>query len=316
MTVFSKPALTLQEHINLLRERGLEFDTDPESGAIRQLEHFLTYIGYYRLSGYMRSFQTGSSHHFHSQVTFNDVVMLYNFDRHLRNLMLDALERIEIAFRAIINDVMVLKYGSHWYEVSEHFAKHCNHNTLLAAIRRDMGYPKTEEGKASYRTEAIKHYKATYLQPGDPPSWIMIQSLTFGTMSKLYKLLAAKDQKAVSKHVCLDHGVLQSWLHGMTDIRNACAHHERVWNRTIRPLTKYPHTLAPTLKELPNNHMGIYISVVNHILCCVSPDTDWYQNIVSLITDNRTVIDKAGGLTAMGMPSSVGLGLTWCRIHF
>ena len=64
--------------------------------------HSLETVGYYRLLIYMRALQTMPGKTFVAGTTFADIVTLYNFDRELRVLCLDAIERIEVALRASI----------------------------------------------------------------------------------------------------------------------------------------------------------------------------------------------------------------------
>lgn len=75
----------------------------------------------------MRPFQKninkrGVDHQFKDGTEFKQIVNLYSFDRELRLLIMDAIERVEVAIRATLNNVMANKYqtddicsGSHWY---------------------------------------------------------------------------------------------------------------------------------------------------------------------------------------------------------
>jgi abortive infection bacteriophage resistance protein len=86
---YSKPASTISEQIELLKRRGL-YINDDNSAA-----HYLNNISYYRLEGYWWPMQRDKINHFfkpHSR--FEDVISLYNFDRELRILLFDVIERI------------------------------------------------------------------------------------------------------------------------------------------------------------------------------------------------------------------------------
>jgi abortive infection bacteriophage resistance protein len=90
-----KPALSLDAQIDLLISRGLEIP-DRDKAC-----HYLRYIGYYRLSGYYLTFQQktpeANHHTFKKGVTFGDILDIYIMDRELRLLVMDAIERIEVA---------------------------------------------------------------------------------------------------------------------------------------------------------------------------------------------------------------------------
>ena len=58
----------------------------------------------------MRPLQdNGTDHRFRKGTQFDDVLQLYVFDRSLRLLVMDALERVEVAVRAAISNAMSLK---------------------------------------------------------------------------------------------------------------------------------------------------------------------------------------------------------------
>lgn len=94
--LYSSPS----ELISILQNRGLDCtDTD---NAI----DILNSIGYYRLSGYFYPFllTPKSEHIFKPGSTFGRTLKLYEFDRELRQLVFNQIERIEVAVRsAIIN---------------------------------------------------------------------------------------------------------------------------------------------------------------------------------------------------------------------
>lgn len=114
--LFEKPPLGLDELVDRLVDRGL---TVPDRDRARR---YLRHIGYYRLSPYTIPFQRGGPDHlFRAGTGFDDVVDLYVFDRALRLLVMDALERVEVAVRAALTDHMSTTYGdSHWYINASH----------------------------------------------------------------------------------------------------------------------------------------------------------------------------------------------------
>ena len=98
MVRYTKPALTFEEQIALLKSRGLVIDD--EQRATRHLSN----VSYYRMSAYMLSFKKLDANEnvldeFEEGTTWDNVYDLYKFDRKLRLLIFDAIERIEIALR-------------------------------------------------------------------------------------------------------------------------------------------------------------------------------------------------------------------------
>ena len=94
-TDYTKRPLTLAEQVAKLKQRGLVFDDENEAIA------YLFNISYYRLRAYTYPFQEngeGSEHNFTRQdIHFKDIIDLYCFDRRLRSLIFNAIEKIEVA---------------------------------------------------------------------------------------------------------------------------------------------------------------------------------------------------------------------------
>lgn len=92
--MFEKSALTVKQQLDQLATRGLIIDN------IEYATHLLQHISYYRLAGYWWSMQSDKVNHtFKPNSKFTDVIALYNFDRELRCLLFDVIEKIEISLR-------------------------------------------------------------------------------------------------------------------------------------------------------------------------------------------------------------------------
>ncbi len=126
--VYSKPALTESELLARWQSRGLVLPD--EQRALRYIRH----IGYYRLSAYVRSFEGSQRDVLRPGTTFDQVLSLYVFDRQLRLLVLDAIERVEVALRASVSDHLSLIDGPHWYENPDHFKSRTAHAKVLTDV--------------------------------------------------------------------------------------------------------------------------------------------------------------------------------------
>ncbi|WP_289172486.1 Abi family protein [uncultured Parasutterella sp.] len=109
---FNKPHTTFSQQVDRLVQRGL-IVKDIEK-AKKQLE----IIGYYRLSSYFffleeKNNDNSRSHKFKKDATFDDAIRLYVFDQKLRLLVMEAIERIEVALRSSWAHKMSECYGSH-----------------------------------------------------------------------------------------------------------------------------------------------------------------------------------------------------------
>ena len=88
-------------------------------------QHYLSHIGYYRLSAYMYPLLSipKEQHLFKPGTTFSKVMMLYRFDKKLRLLLFNEIEKIEIAVRcAIVNFGTEMVGNSFWMTDASNFA--------------------------------------------------------------------------------------------------------------------------------------------------------------------------------------------------
>ena len=95
---YTKPPLSITDQIAKLKKRGLNFNDE------RKAAHYLSNISYYRLRAYTYPFQDNSdpNHQFIKEICFEEIIELYVFDRRLRLLVFNAIEKIEIALRTKI----------------------------------------------------------------------------------------------------------------------------------------------------------------------------------------------------------------------
>ena len=158
---FAKTTETPEKHLKLLKARGL---------IVEDTERFYKYlknVGYYRLTGYMYPFQlAGGTHAFKESTSFDLILNHYLFDKKLRFIILEAIERIEISIRTNISNTMALKYGPHWYIDQDYFNKINLHSDIIEYVTAYC-----RDANESF----IKNYISKYNDPVNPPSWMMIE---------------------------------------------------------------------------------------------------------------------------------------------
>lgn len=275
---FQKPALSLAAQLNLLQQRGMQI---PDAG---EAEHYLRFIGYYRLAGYWFPFQfrNGLQNHSHFMpgTNFPEVLDRYVFDRRLRVIVMDAVERIEVSARSTISNTMSEAYGPHWQIDPANFEPGYNHQNFLNIMRRETGiYPANSQKQPAF----VQHYLRKYNNPPDPPSWMVFECLSFGVVSKIFPKLPRQIQNNIAGMYGLPRGRLISWLHAISHIRNLCAHHSRVWNRTFG--------VAPSIDRQQQHHIADPQKFYNQavaiqtLLKRISGDTHWADHLAGLFAD-------------------------------
>jgi abortive infection bacteriophage resistance protein len=267
---YNKPAIDITTQISSLKQRGLLFANETKAA------HYLSNISYYRLRAYTYPFQdnTNPEHPFTQKVSFEQIIELYVFDRRLRLLIFDSLEKIEIAFRTKIIYHFALNHGSHWHE---------NPGLYRDTPRfiNDIGMLYKEVSRS---TETfIKHYKNKYDDPENPPAWMSLEVATLGLLSKLFSNLKKGNEK---KKITTDFGlfkpeVLESWMHTFAHLRNVCAHHGRVWNRR---LTTMPQMPSNTANQFLKNNI-LYPNKLYATLC-------WMNYFLQIINPGNTFVGR------------------------
>ena len=233
-TVYNKIPTTYEDQIAVLRQRGLIIPD--ESKALRYLQQ----ISYFRLSAYFLPYQK-TKDQFNSGVDFDQILDTYRFDRELRLLVFDCIERIEVAIRSQMSHILAHNYNSsHWQDNPLVFIPPYQNNRtgLMTSPYSELQQIIQKSCNAKHPEVFITHYKEKYSTPTNPPSWMCMELLTIGELSRLYVgLKQNKDKQEIAKFFGLHHTVFTSWLHTLAYVRNICAHHARLWNRefAIKP---------------------------------------------------------------------------------
>ena len=282
MKKFNKPALSFSAQIAKLAERGLVI-TDQ-----RVVEQFLRKVSYFRLSGYTRPFYqptdaVGGNHRFKDGTTFDDIVSLYEFDRELRLLTFSAIDRIEIAFRTAAMNHLCIGYGTHWFERPELFYDGFPHGAFLKELELSFAANPVTGARSE---DFLDHYFKAYGDPSSPPGWMIAEILSLGTWSKVYNnLTSIRDRKAIAAELGWSHVLVESWIHMLTILRNLCAHHGRIWNRTYSIRPKMP-AKDPLFDGLTWNDQSFAAqAIVVHALLSKSyPDAYWPRQLAELLS--------------------------------
>lgn len=288
---FTKPSLSIAEQIALLERRGMKI---PDRS---RAEHYLQHISYYRLRAYWLPFEqpapVNGDHIFSADTSIDDAVALYVFDRQLRLLVMDSIERIEVSLRGGWAYHLAIKYGAHGYldpalyDRTDRYAKAMT--VLIDEIKRSTD-------------TFIVHYKRKYDDPEQPPIWMTAEVISLGQLSKWFSNLKLRsDRQSIAKSYGLDEKILASITHHLTYVRNICAHHGRLWNKQFTVTMTVPNSPA-SLKLAMNTNAPrkIYntLAVLAYLIGIVAPGSEWRKHLVDLL-DSCPLVDTV----AMGFPS-------------
>lgn len=293
---YSKPALSIDDQLAKLASKGLQVTDSLKA------KHCLTCIGYYRLSAYAYPFRLPSNRKlFKPGTDFEQILRLYEFDRELRLLVNDAVERCEVAIRSQIVNVTALALGPHWFLDAKNFQPGYRMTNLHGKMEEAVGIrsnPAT--GKKTYPTKHsetfISHYYTKYGDPDLPPIWMAAEMLSFGVLSRLCSCFVdPKIQQDIATPFGIHPTVFQQWLQSLSYLRNLCAHHSRLWNRVF----SVPPKIAKKHKGLISHPDRFYACavVLFDLLKSIQGGDGWASRLDNLLAAFPE-IDPA----AMGFP--------------
>ena len=320
--LYAKKAITLEKQTDQLIGRGLIADRD-------ELIARLKAVNYYRLSGYLHPFRLRDAHGARTEgfipgTTLETVWRRYCFDRRLRIVVLDAIERIEVSVRTRMvyhfvhsRDAAGCQIGPFGHLIARNLPgfkerslpDRCWRNLKRFAQFKGIEHSdfvlwlaklQNEQRRAS--EDFVKHFRKTY---GDChehlPLWMASELMTCETTLQFANGL----DRAVLKLAAADFGFpdeqLRSWTKAIFTLRNASAHHSRIWNRVFGVKPSVPgKNKNPQWHISPgfaNDRAGILLTVCHHWLGKVTPTTRWKARLFALFDEYPEI-----PLAEMGLP--------------
>lgn len=289
-TPFTKSPKTFAEQVQILTAHGLQVP-DPAKA-----EFYLSQLNYYRFAAYCLPFeQNHATHQFKPGTSFDDVLNLYVFDRELRLLLMDAIERIEVSLRTQMAYHLSHRHGT----AHPHLNPGLFHNA--GRYQSALGKLRSEVGKSN--EDFIRHLTAKY-QEKLPPIWAVVELMTLGQLSKWFSNIRARqDRKAISQVYGLDDKTMTSFCEHLSLVRNMSAHHARLWNREITKKMRLPthateHLLNSVwvLPEQDKRSRRLYntLTMTLYLMNIIAPDHHWKVRVKELIAAHAIDTGKMG----------------------
>lgn len=305
MGEYTKKWLSIEQQADKLRDRGVEIEPRSQTIAL------LGAVGYYRLTGYLyplRKSELRLDEHGKGQLeilgdyrpgaSVAHVARVIEFDRQLRMLVMDGVERIEVAVRMRLGYVLGRRSAfAHLDPETFHpaFTEHqvddatgwrtrpSKHAEWLArvAARRDGS------------DEAfVAHFREKY--DGQMPIWALTEILELGHISRLYRGLNDGDANEIAQAFGVPTKTLMAnWLASVNYVRNVAAHHARLFNRKLQYAPSRPKVgVVPPLDHLrsssaPKGAFGTYnaLAVIAYLGRAIDGDSAWCIRLAQLLAD-------------------------------
>lgn len=219
-----KPPTTFEEQVEILCKRGLH--VEDKAFAI----DVISKVNYYRFTAYLLPFKKYSENCYKEGATFNNIYRTYEFDQRLRNVILSAIEPIEILLRTKLAYYHSHEYGAEGYMSPDNFDRADLHNTFNLQLQEKI----RNNASALFVSHHINRYEGHF------PIWVAVELFSIGMLSKFYANMKLEDRKSVAKIFNTGPDHLKSWLICITYLRNLCAHYMRLYFNKIVKIPKLP----------------------------------------------------------------------------
>lgn len=295
---YAKPPLSFEEQADQLLSRGMTGDRALMIARLRV-------TNYYRLSGYWHPFRQpaqtpgGSAlDGFMPGTTFEEVWCRYAFDRRLRLLVMDAIERIEVAVRTQLTYHHAHDHGPFAY------ATDAASMPKMGTVDFNKFVDRAQEEIDRSKDTFAEHFRDKYGDcHGFLPAWMLAEVMTFGTMLTFFRGSSKKVKQNTANEFGMPETILDSWLLTLNAVRNICAHHGRLWNRElgVKPfiprINVYPDWHTPV--KVQNNRMFGVLTICKWSLDRIAPQSGWSERVCALL-DASPAIPKI----SMGFPAN------------
>jgi len=285
---YTKGATRPKDLVTLLKSRGLIISDEKKAVS------YLTNISYFRFSAYLHPLLKNpkTAHQYKIGATFEMALDMYRFDRKLRVLLFDELEKIEVAIRTAMNNLVSDALNDvFWMTENRHFSNPVSFTKSLALIQSELDRSKEE---------FIDHFKNKYFEPF-PPAWMISEIIPLGVLCSIFNnIQSMRIKKIVAGQFGLPVPVFSSWILVLANLRNVCCHHNRTWNKDHLVIpANIISPVFPWIDTVKTDAKRIYyrICIIKYILFTVSPNNRFTKKLKSLLAEYPTV-----DVCAMGFP--------------
>ena len=294
-----KPYLPVYNLVQLMQSRGMLIEDAARA------ERKLAQVGYYRLSGFWFpcrqyligdngqitvSAQTGKPVRAETMLagtSFNKVFELYLFDKRLRLLMLDALERVEIFVRTALADELGYHNPLAYEDASFISPEQTRVYTDKQGNRRNAWADWTRRQQEQLSRCQEDHVLSHRHKGRAIPIWVAVEAWDFGTVSKYFELLKGRWQNRIGERLGVGNAkVLRNWLQELNTLRNRCAHHTRIWNQPLgNPLPVLPEPFFDSLAldENARSRLLGLVAVLAYLLQQIGPSSQWLAHVADVV---------------------------------
>ena len=226
----------------------------------------------------------------------------------------------EARAKQILQNISYYRLSGYWYPLLADKQRHLfkSGSTFERAYNlykfdselRKMILSEIEKIEVAVRTQLA------YVMSQNYGGWWFQDTALFSNPARLAKTISNMDEelgrsgnlnsgrckRQIAKYFGVADTVMVSWLHAMTYIRNVCAHHSRLWNRTLGISPIMPRRTANPFVSLPakgTRHVYFILAIIQYWLNIVNPSNTFKTKIMALLSKYPAI-----DISAMGFPSN------------
>ena len=233
------------------------------------MRKFLLYAGYFRASRYGK-FLLSNVENIGSKSTQDALFSLYQFDVDLRRILNYYCNRVEVRFKSAMSNACAIHTNDGTFYLDKQYytpskgerdAKIRKHNIWYF---QNVYYEDIVSREEKLRKDVVKYPELKEYRKGGSrqnnklPVWVTFSYSEFGTMSMMYNYLRGDLRKnilvysfAKDKYSRKDTELVDTWLDGVRNLRNYCAHNSMVVGMTSSVVLRDP---VDDVSTLPNDN--------------------------------------------------------------
>lgn len=268
-----KPFKTIVEQIDQLKDRDLTIKDEEKA------KKYLLDNNYYNVINLYSKILQSSNNQYIANATFDEIIALHILDSEIKATLLKYLLQAEKHFKSIFAYYFSESYrGEYDYLKTESYNSESTleiHRILSSVSKIIM------KMKNSRNNNSIKHHINQY---GTVPFWVIINELDLGTVKHMYIHSDSKVRNKVAKrlyeYMCentnnaaytrLDPNTVDTVLHCINDLRNCCAHNNKLWDFKTRDSIPFITPIYETVSSSGNTRsdcFSIFLSLQLMLSC-------------------------------------------------
>lgn len=253
-----KPFKTLDEQIEILKNRKLKFKDEKKS------KEYLLYNNYYNIINCYSKYFLNSQEKYIEDTYFENIIDVHHFDKNIKAIFFKYLIEIEKTFKS----VFAYRYSEYFKDKRYSYLDINNYDTdkILQVSKNISQLSNIISNKVHVDDNSIAHYVHNH---NNVPMWVLVNNLTFGQTSKLYSYMPMKLKNKIAKDLslCLKKNTeeemailepdqLESYILNLVELRNIIAHNNKVIDYRFIKHNRYNMYLHDTIgidKTSPRN---------------------------------------------------------------